>query len=62
MSVKTALSTVLRKYQVVAEEHTLRNPYIKVKLDIMMKAVDDYQIALERRMPRTSGSNGHVSC
>lgn len=50
MSVKTALSAVLRRYRVVAEENTLRNPYIRVKLDVMMKAANDYQITLERRV------------
>ncbi|XP_072940755.1 cytochrome P450 4C1-like [Epargyreus clarus] len=49
MSVKTALSAVLRRYRVVGENEHSNAPRIRVKLDIMMKAVDGYQVALERR-------------
>ncbi|XP_026328888.1 cytochrome P450 4C1-like [Hyposmocoma kahamanoa] len=61
MSMKTALSAVLRRYRVVVTEDALHNPYIKVKLDVMMKAVDEYQVALERRAPKTLKSNEHVA-
>ncbi|XP_026328887.1 cytochrome P450 4c3-like isoform X2 [Hyposmocoma kahamanoa] len=61
MSMKIALSTILRRYRIVGKEGTLRNPFIKVKLQIMMKAVDDYQVALERRVPKTSDCNARGS-
>ncbi|MBQ5154037.1 cytochrome P450, partial [Macrococcus caseolyticus] len=40
MSIKTALSTVLRHYEVVEDREDGPKPHIRVKLDIMMKAVD----------------------
>uniref|UniRef100_A0A0K8TUH6 Cytochrome p450 n=1 Tax=Epiphyas postvittana TaxID=65032 RepID=A0A0K8TUH6_EPIPO len=49
MSIKTALSTVLRTCRVVPDKDPSATPQIRVKLDIMMKAVDGYEIALERR-------------
>ncbi|CAG5035855.1 unnamed protein product [Parnassius apollo] len=49
MSVKTALSAILRRYKIVGDEEPGPIPFIKTKLDIMMKAVDDYEIALEKR-------------
>ncbi|XP_021200985.2 cytochrome P450 4C1 [Helicoverpa armigera] len=49
MSIKTALSTVLRHYEVVEDREDGPKPHIRVKLDIMMKAVDGYQVALRRR-------------
>ncbi|KAL0840547.1 hypothetical protein ABMA28_015765 [Loxostege sticticalis] len=51
MSVKTALSAILRRYRVVGEMESNSIPHIRVKLDIMMKAVDGYQVALEKRKP-----------
>ncbi|XP_059048276.1 cytochrome P450 4c3-like [Achroia grisella] len=51
MSMKTALSTVLRSYKVVGEHETTAVPRIRVKIDIMMKDADGYQVALERRLP-----------
>ncbi|KAG7299556.1 hypothetical protein JYU34_016517 [Plutella xylostella] len=49
MSIKTALSTVLRKYKVVGDPESGPIPSMRVKLDVMMKAADGYQLALERR-------------
>lgn len=49
MSIKTAISAILRRYKVVGEVEATATPHIKVKLDIMMKAVDGYQIGLEKR-------------
>lgn len=49
MSIKTALSTILRHYRVVEDREDGPTPKIRVKLDIMMKAVDGYQVALEKR-------------
>nr|QLI62189.1 cytochrome P450 40 [Streltzoviella insularis] len=51
MSIKTALSAILRRFRVVGERETSTIPKIRVKLDIMMKAVDGYELALERRKP-----------
>ncbi|KAJ8732610.1 hypothetical protein PYW07_015209 [Mythimna separata] len=49
MSIKTALATLLREYKVVEDREDGPIPKIRVKIDIMMKAVDGYQVALERR-------------
>lgn len=49
MSVKTALASILRQYKVVGDIEDGPIPKIRMKLDIMMKAVDGYDIALERR-------------
>ncbi|KAF9798561.1 hypothetical protein SFRURICE_008294 [Spodoptera frugiperda] len=49
MSIKTALSTILRKYRVIMDTEESPNPYIRVKIDIMMKAVDGYELRLEKR-------------
>lgn len=49
MSVKTALSTILRRHKVVGVAAESSTPKIKVKLEIMMKAVDGYEVELERR-------------
>ncbi|XP_026750988.2 cytochrome P450 4C1-like isoform X2 [Galleria mellonella] len=51
MSMKTALSTILRSYKVVGEQEPTTIPHIRVKIDIMMKDADGYCVALERRMP-----------
>ncbi|KAL4708370.1 hypothetical protein ACJJTC_019606 [Scirpophaga incertulas] len=51
MSIKTAVSAILRKYKIVPDPEKTATPYIRVKLDIMMKDVDGYQVALERREP-----------
>ncbi|XP_049866094.1 cytochrome P450 4d2-like [Pectinophora gossypiella] len=56
MSVKTAVSAVLRRYRVVGKEETSPAPTIRVKLDVMMKAVDGYQLALERRRPKPTAN------
>ncbi|XP_073951075.1 cytochrome P450 4C1-like [Choristoneura fumiferana] len=49
MSIKIALTSVLRSCRVVPDMEPSATPQIRVKLDIMMKAVDGYEIALERR-------------
>lgn len=49
MSIKTALSTILRRFKVVEDRENGPIPQIRVKLDIMMKAVDGYQVALVER-------------
>ncbi|XP_045493110.1 cytochrome P450 4d2-like isoform X2 [Colias croceus] len=49
MSMKTSLATILRHYKIVGEPERGPKPNIRVKLDIMMKAVDGYKVALERR-------------
>ncbi|XP_075970358.1 cytochrome P450 4C1-like [Anticarsia gemmatalis] len=49
MSIKTSLSTMLRQFKVVEDREDGPVPRIRVKLDIMMKAVDGYQVALEKR-------------
>ncbi|CAH2107550.1 unnamed protein product [Euphydryas editha] len=51
MSIKTTLSRILLNYKVIGEPETGPIPHIKVKLNIMMKAVDGYQVALEKRKP-----------
>ncbi|CAK1604014.1 unnamed protein product [Parnassius mnemosyne] len=49
MSIKTAVSAIVRRYKIVGDEEPGPIPFIKTKLDIMMKAVDDYKIGLEKR-------------
>lgn len=49
MSIKTILSTILRRYKVVEDREDGPIPHIRVKLDVMMKAVDGYQVAFEKR-------------
>lgn len=49
MSVKTSLAMILRYYKIIGEPEKGPIPHIKVKLNIMMKDVDGYQVALERR-------------
>ncbi|KOB65321.1 Uncharacterized protein OBRU01_22912, partial [Operophtera brumata] len=58
MSIKTALSAVLRRFKVVGEREEGPIPKIREKLDIMMKAVDEYELALERRTETTSSAQG----
>ncbi|CAK1553507.1 unnamed protein product [Leptosia nina] len=50
MSMKTLLSSVLRRYRVVGEPENGPIPNIRVKLEIMMKAVDGFEVALEERV------------
>ncbi|XP_061709749.1 cytochrome P450 4d8-like isoform X1 [Cydia pomonella] len=61
MSLKTVLATVLKEYRVLppaeADLKTLNEP-IRVKYDIMMKAVDMFQIQLEVRSPTNSRNIG----
>ncbi|XP_050672482.1 cytochrome P450 4C1-like isoform X2 [Leptidea sinapis] len=49
MSMKTAVARILRSYRVVGDEESSPNPQMRVKLNIMMKAVDNYSICLEKR-------------
>lgn len=51
LSIKTTLSRILLNYKVVEEPETGPIPHIRVKLNVMMKAVDGYQVALEKRKP-----------
>ncbi|KPJ11285.1 Cytochrome P450 4C1 [Papilio machaon] len=49
MSMKTALSAIVRRYKIVGEEESGPVPQIKSKIDVMMKAVDDYKISLKKK-------------
>ncbi|XP_045512002.1 cytochrome P450 4C1-like isoform X1 [Pieris brassicae] len=49
MSMKTALSTVLRVYRVVGAPEAGPIPNIRVKLEVMLKAVDEYEVAIVER-------------
>lgn len=49
LSIKTALASIVRSYKVVGEKESTSVPHIRVKLDVMMKAIDGYEIALEKR-------------
>ncbi|OWR40717.1 cytochrome P450 [Danaus plexippus plexippus] len=49
MSIKTALCAILRNYKILGEPEATPIPHIRVKLDVMMKAVDGYQVCLEKR-------------
>ncbi|CAF4776288.1 unnamed protein product [Pieris macdunnoughi] len=49
MSMKTALSTLLRRYRVVGEPEAGPIPHIRVKLEVMLKAVDEYEVAIVER-------------
>ncbi|KAJ0180021.1 hypothetical protein K1T71_004612 [Dendrolimus kikuchii] len=49
MSMKSALASILRRFKVVGEPEKGPIPRIRVKLEIMMKAVDGFEITLERR-------------
>lgn len=49
MSIKTSLTMILRYYKVVGEPEKGPIPHMRVKLNIMMKDVDGYEVALERR-------------
>ncbi|KAL4708412.1 hypothetical protein ACJJTC_019648 [Scirpophaga incertulas] len=51
MSIKTAITTILRTFKVVADPEDSPTPHLRLKIDIMMKDVDGYQIALEKRQP-----------
>lgn len=54
MSVKTTVAGILRHYKIVGDREVGPIPKIRMKLDIMMKAVDGYDIALERRRDSVS--------
>nr|QAX33064.1 cytochrome P450 4v2 [Carposina sasakii] len=54
MSMKTALSTILRRYKVLGERESGPIPHIRVRLDIMMKSEEGYHITLQRRIQRQS--------
>ncbi|XP_032511364.2 cytochrome P450 4C1-like [Danaus plexippus] len=49
MSIKTALSTILRNYKVLGEPESSPIPRIRVKMEIMMKAVDGFNVTLQKR-------------
>ncbi|XP_060801099.1 cytochrome P450 4C1 [Amyelois transitella] len=54
LSIKTALSTILRSYRVVGDAQTTASPRIRTKMAIMMKDVDGYKVALEKRKPTSN--------
>ncbi|CAH0407648.1 unnamed protein product [Chilo suppressalis] len=54
MSIKIAVAAIVRDFKVVQDLQNTDTPNIRVKLDIMMKDVDGYQIALEKRKPSTN--------
>lgn len=49
MSVKAALASILRRFKVVGEPEKSPIPRIRVKIDMMLKAVDEFEVILERR-------------
>ncbi|XP_061722232.1 cytochrome P450 4C1-like [Cydia pomonella] len=49
MSIKSALSSVLRFHRVKGRVEEGNKPYIRVKIDVMMKAVNGHELTLERR-------------
>ncbi|XP_039749255.1 cytochrome P450 4d2-like [Pararge aegeria] len=51
MSIKTAITSILRNYKVIGEPEKGPIPNIRLKLDIMLKAVEGYHVALEKRKP-----------
>ncbi|XP_073951347.1 cytochrome P450 4d2-like [Choristoneura fumiferana] len=61
MSMKTVLATFLRQYRVLppagADPKTLKEP-IRVKYEIMMKAVDKFQLQIEPRTPQVTRTIG----
>lgn len=54
MSIKTALSAIIRRYRILGEPEKTDKPKIRVKIDIMMKDVGGYTIALEKRTPQSN--------
>ncbi|KAJ0180012.1 hypothetical protein K1T71_004603 [Dendrolimus kikuchii] len=49
MSIKTSLASILRRFKVVGEPEKSPIPKMRLKVDIMLKAVDGYKVTLERR-------------
>ncbi|XP_050664272.1 cytochrome P450 4C1-like [Leptidea sinapis] len=49
MSIKTTLCTILRRYKVISIPEPTPIPNMRVKFDIMLKAVDEFVVALESR-------------
>ncbi|XP_063389162.1 cytochrome P450 4c3-like [Cydia fagiglandana] len=52
MSIKSALSSVLRFHCVRGRVEGGNKPHIRVKIDVMMKAVNGHELTLEKRMNR----------
>ncbi|XP_063368824.1 cytochrome P450 4C1-like, partial [Cydia amplana] len=52
MSIKSALSSVLRFHRVKGRVERGNTPHIRVKIDVMMKAVNGHELTLERRSQR----------
>ncbi|CAH0727716.1 unnamed protein product, partial [Brenthis ino] len=53
MSIKTSLAWILQNNKVVGEPEDGPIPHIKVKLNVMMKDITGYQVALEKRQPKS---------
>ncbi|CAG4937137.1 unnamed protein product [Colias eurytheme] len=49
MSITTVLTTLLRRYKVIGEPEKTLIPKIRCRYDLMMKAIDGYEVALELR-------------
>ncbi|CAK1550976.1 unnamed protein product [Leptosia nina] len=49
MSIKLALTAILRRYRITGEEESGPVPHMDCSFNIMMKARDDYEIGLEMR-------------
>ncbi|KAJ0180016.1 hypothetical protein K1T71_004607 [Dendrolimus kikuchii] len=49
MSIKTSFASILRRFKVVGEPEKSPIPKMRLKVDIMLKAVDGYKVTLERR-------------
>ncbi|XP_013141073.1 PREDICTED: uncharacterized protein LOC106105328 [Papilio polytes] len=60
MSMKIALSAIVRRYKVVGEEESGPVPHIESKIDIMMKAVDGYKMGLEKRDSLNNTDQGYL--
>ncbi|XP_063541272.1 cytochrome P450 4c3-like [Cydia strobilella] len=57
MSIKSALSSVLRFHRVRGRVEGGNTPHIRVKIDVMMKAVNGHELTLERRSLRCAPKN-----
>ncbi|CAF4776296.1 unnamed protein product [Pieris macdunnoughi] len=49
MSIKTVLSSILRRYRVVGEPEAGPIPHMRVKMEIMLKPLDGFEVTLEER-------------
>ncbi|XP_023951630.1 cytochrome P450 4c3 isoform X2 [Bicyclus anynana] len=53
ISIKTVLTTILRNFKVIGEPEKGPIPNIRLKLDIMLKAVEGYHVKMEKRKTST---------